>query len=321
MKKQLIIFLTLLSFLAVPFASAEDKPITLSISPVKIVIPEKLGEMIKPGDVINREIEITSSIAVDLSLYTQDWQPEGDTSQPKFIPRDEKIDTGASKWVWLTPYPTISLKGNKKKTVKLKITIPKDAANGSYYTAVFFEQAPDKDKGNINIVARVGALILINVGTGKSEISGSIEKFDTVTKVNINNKEDYAPKQSFFGGNVLYRLLFKNTGNVFYKPTGSIKINNMLGKEIATVSLREENVLPNYPRAIISEWQPPIWAFGRYKATILVSLPKTDIELGKIATFWVISWRALGVIFAGFLFILLIIFRKKIPLRISISKK
>jgi len=60
----------------------------------------------------------------------------------------------------------------------------------------------------------------------------------------------------------------ENTGNVHFKPTGTLTIKNMFGSEVTTINLTSQNVLPDSIRQLINEWDPGITSFGRYTEQI-----------------------------------------------------
>lgn len=291
-----ILIILSLIFTFIPVAKAQES-LVLTISPIKIELK------VNKGQILSQRIKIMSNLNTQLIVYTQDWQPQGAEGQVQFL--TEKTLTSASSWLSISP-KKFYLKANQPKEVKVSIQVPKDIYPGSYYTAVMFQPVLTQNKGVIQVVGRVGTLILLTV-KGQVIEKGKIISFKTIKKFNWKTPVDF-------------EILFKNTGTVYYKPSGKISI--YLGdKKIDEIEIKGENALPNYERKMKAQWNKNVW-LGKFTAQLDLKYGlKNDKTSFAETSFWVISWRLLIIIFLVIVLIGILVWLSKSKFKIVIVKK
>jgi len=136
-----------------------------------------------------------------------------------------------------SPY---SLGENGTHDFIVKITPPGWAEEKDYYFTFLVETQNDNNIGvnNTQAQARVGANILINTSKdGNPTKKASIIDFS-------------APRfiDSFWGLN--YKVLIGNSGSSFFKPTGKITIDQIVGGKTTTLNLAPLNVLVGGKREV-----------------------------------------------------------------------
>ncbi len=276
------------------------------------VSPTIFDQTTDPGSVLKGTITLTNETDSAQTYYTsvQNFVAEGEDGRQQFLPETDK--TGLATWL-KTTVPSLFLKSGESREVNWTIDLPKSAEPGGHYGAVFFSTQPPNDKGvTVGIGAKLGVLFLVNVN-GEIKENAVIESF-RVTE-----------GDSAFGGTETsllshlpadFELRLRNQGSVHLRPVGQIDIQSMLGRKSASIAVNplDSKVLPNSIRRIRSVWGPVDlgkdtgfvaglknewkgFAFGRYTAKAQVEYGMSKQHVEAVASFWVIPWRILSVVF------------------------
>ncbi|MEK7184004.1 MAG: hypothetical protein AAB701_00585 [Patescibacteria group bacterium] len=268
----------LASMIAGPLIAAAQS----SSDAVNVTITPLLREITaKPGDTFTGSVEIKNESSEEQTFFAaaRDFTSSEDasTGAPKFLESAGTPAQSVSSW---TTFDKQSVKIASKGTATLDYTVkvPEAAEPGGHYAAVFAStQAPDVSGGSgVAIAARVGSLLLVTV-------SGDIRTSAEV----VNFKTD---KSVYQAGPINFTASMKNSGNIHFKPKGTIDIKN--GSTVKSISFNETggNVLPNSVRDFTSVLDGS-FSFGRYTATLDVTAqaPNGDsIPLAATVSFWVI---------------------------------
>ncbi len=239
-----------------------------------------------PGDVIEDQIRITneSASAVTFEVEVQDFKVEG--TEGSVDVANDSTPSSASKWF---SFPKALFKLNSKEStfVAFKITVPKSAEPGGHFSSILFRPkvVADSTSTGAKVIQRVGSLILMRV-SGDIKENGAISKLSTKTfvgqwnevigsdgktKILVANEEkldEERPRWWFSQGPVAFDVSFKNSGNVHFKPAGTLTIYNMFGRKVETLTLDARNVFPSGERRITVIWpQKSLWGFW-YKAQV-----------------------------------------------------
>ncbi len=288
------------------------------------LIPPSFEFGVIPGQDSSTAIKVFNETAETLELFTEvtSFTNEGETGNPIF---DFKAPlTGLAEWIEVEAGPIILAPGERKE-IPVIINVPADADPGGHYAAVFFvDVPPEAGAGQVAIGAKLGSLILVRVA-GEVEEGGNLAEFFAEDK-----------KTTFSRLPISFFARFQNSGNVHLRPTGTITITNLFGKESAKVDLNEAkgatlpqtirkyeaiwekdqvqettgNVWSNFWKEYSNEWNN--FAFGRYKAQLNLTFGAANDQLATAETsFWVFPWRviiisALILLVAIFLLIFLI---------------
>lgn len=188
---------------------------------------------------------------------------------------------------WITPaVENFGLKHGERAFIPVKISIPNDASVGDHYSVVIFQRdlkQSEEQKGGFNLIARIGALLLITV-KGDLIKEGSMEGFSVGRPIYWS-----LPAQ--------FSIIYKNTGTVHLTPSGRIEVKNIFGIPVDDIDVKDWYVLRNSVRKREIIWQPK-FALGYYSATLhLASAGQAD-ETVQTVRFWIIP--ALPVLIALF---------------------
>ncbi|MFA5051927.1 MAG: hypothetical protein WC544_02585 [Patescibacteria group bacterium] len=267
------------------------------------LIPPMLEFGLTKGEPTKTSIKIYNETAAPVELYTEvrNFTASGDTGQPAFDFTDTE-QVGLSTWVNVPDGP-ITVNPGDRYEVPVTINTPTDASPGGHYAAVFFTTSPPAD-GQVKIASKIGTLLLADV-SGQVTESGSITKFSTIDG-----------QKAFTRLPITFYTMFGNTGNIHLRPTGSITITNMFGKEQTKLTFNSSNgaTLPDSTRRYETMWEKQsvnettgnawagFWkeytnerenfAIGRYKAHLSITAgTNSDVTAASDTSFWVFPWH------------------------------
>lgn len=211
--------------LAIVSASASAHAAGISISPLKFEYS------IESGKETSGTVKITNDTGRAITLYTskEDFVAGDDSGTPSFVkPQNQGSDEYAlSNWISIED-KNLTLAQGETREVRFKIKAPANAEPGGHYGAVFFSPAPEK--GQVAIVQRLGALVLVDV-PGEAKVSGSLASFEAGS----SSGSKFEAKSEFDGFPVSFSTRFKNEGNVHLKPVGKIELVDETGEVLKGV--------------------------------------------------------------------------------------
>jgi hypothetical protein len=269
-----------------------------------IVEPGKIEVDVNPGDVVTRDISVTSRIATSTKFMvtTEDFQGSNSEEQPVILLGDK-----SSPWSFkdnLVPaVPDFTLNLGDRIDLPITITVPKDASPGGYLAAVIVSNEPqvntDTSSGasGARIISRIAVLFFIRVA-GVASSSGYAEDFrlDNPQAVYTQAPQDF-------------KILFNNTGNMYLVPYGQINITNTFGSSVATIPVNAYFSLPDSLRYLDVSWNDQgHFRMGRYTATLNLNRGYGGIVDTKVITFWILPWNVVGPIVLGIIILGLIIY-------------
>jgi hypothetical protein len=325
-KKSIIIYLMILggTVLSIPvyhvFAqTVSSSTVTVSTTPssrpqittisvdVKndfIVEPGKIEVDVNPGDVINKDISITSRISKSTKflITTEDFQGSQSEDQPVVLLGDK-----SSPWSFkdnLVPAVTnFTLNLGDRIDLPVTINVPKNASPGGYLAAVIVSNEPqvntDTSSGatGARIISRVAVLFFIRV-SGQASSSGYTEDFRIA-----NQQAIYSQTPDTF------KILFNDTGNMYLVPYGNINITNMAGSNVGTIPVNAFFALPDSLRYLDVAWNDNgAFRIGRYTATLELNRGYGGIVDTKVITFWILPWKIVGPILAGIIILVVLVY-------------
>ncbi len=295
----LVVAISMAALFALQTVRAQEADqVTLLMSPQLIELSAN------PGDepLVNM-IRITNGgdFPVELKTTPQNIVPTGEEGGS--VPTED--DTSYSLADWITVEPSlINLPPGETQDFTVTIAVPAIAEPGGHYGTVTFETVPPENNTGgaaASVSQRLAPVILVSVAGDISE-SGEIASFESTKSFWTNEKP------------ITLETRISNSGNVHFKPTGTITIKNMFGAEVTKIVLEEKNVLPDTVRKIETEWSDPGFAVGRYTADLSLVYGEGDTILVSSTTFTVFPWQTLlpvGLIVVAVLY-LLIKFRSRV---------
>jgi hypothetical protein len=259
------------------------------------IFPAKISLEIDKGAEQNSRIKVTNAgdSKVGVLISVQDMVPTADSGGFNYVPKAPGI-TSLVDWISIDK-KVFSLKPNESKEVPFTVKVPADASPGSRFAIVFFATgAPAGEKGQLNVSARVGALVFLTV-PGDFKQTGEILNFRT------NNKFLFQKEP------VVFKFDFRNTGTVYFEPKGAITITNIFGQTMGAIPVEGQVVLPTGLKTLTVAWPYSGWLFGIYKAHLAINVTgKGDIATANTMIYAFPIVPSLGAL--GVLIILILIF-------------
>lgn len=275
----------------------------LSIQPLKVT------HTLKPGEEVSGVIQITNAgdNAVNVETKVEDFVPLAGTYNIQIVQRAPGIST-VRDWITLDVPQSFVLAKGAAKDVLYTIKAPTNAEPGGHFGVTLFK-ASELPKGGqqLKVGTQVGMLILVTVPGSRLE-KGRVLDFSGPKFVK-KSPIDFAIK-------------FENTGTVHFEPKGAITITNMLGKEIGSVQVGGQVVLPTGVKDLVASVNFNGVLVGRYAAHLKIFDGEgNEITAESFAFYAFPLWYAIAffatvaVLFFGIRFL-----RKNIKISISRNK-
>ena len=155
------------------------------------IFPAKVSLTIDKGTEQNSWIRVTNAgdSKIGVLISVQDMVPTANSGGFNYVPKAPGI-TSLVDWISIDK-KVFSLKPNESKEVPFSIKVPSNASPGSRFAIVFFATgAPAGEKGQLNVSARVGALVFLTV-PGDFKQTGEILNFRSNNKFLFSKRPDY----------------------------------------------------------------------------------------------------------------------------------
>jgi hypothetical protein len=281
-----ILIVLLVQFLTPVAASAENGQ-ALSISPPVIELQGEAGKS------VTATIKVTNISNADLLIKNQvnDFGAKNETGEPNII-FDYTQESSYSLHSWVTAPPPFVLGSKQSKQVQFQINVPSDAEPGGHYAVFRFTgQAPELQETGVAISASIGSLVLLKIGGNLAEKASLVEYYSATPS--------FAKSSFFETGPINFVERIRNDGNIHIKPTGTIEVSDMFGRNAGTLRVNGDPTNPqDPPRSILPQsirrFQQTLntkWMFGRYTAKMKLTYGSTGIPLESTTTFWVIPYK------------------------------
>ena len=316
--KILVIFLTGFLFLAFSFQLREVKAQTLSLS----LWPPVLEAMIMPGKSITQAYTITNA-GLDTVIETQilKFEPSdehGNITLVENVQADQKCPLFSFENANLNLGIPFQLRSGNSEQVILKITIPEDCPEDDYYFTFLFSTPPSAKIGRSvsREAGTIGANLLLTVSKdGQPLRKGEIAEF-TLNQCQRLPLFNFCLIDSLNPVELILRV--KNTGQAFWKPFGTIKINGLLRQSTA-IEIMPENILTKASRQLRAQCQageeiypcPLIWEpkflFGPYRvqAELAIASPQGN-KITQNLTFLAFPFKLTIAILTGIILLFMI---------------
>jgi len=172
---------------------------------------------------------------------------------------DEAIVKELESYIQVTPRE-MDIEPQQKKQVAVNVNIPPGKTGGIYagISVKAFPKNESEDLAKISSAAEVICLVEMAIAGGT--IDGYTEGMiiEEIPRDKAFTKEER--RRIDEGEELPYRIdlapVVVNTGTVHYKPHGYVIVKTEAMEEIGRPGLTEENVFPDYKRAINCYWQP-----------------------------------------------------------------
>lgn len=266
------------------------------------LVPPSLEFSTQAGQTVTGKIKIFNDDK-DFKTYflsTANFVAGDENGQPKFDFAAPITDLAS--WI-KTDAQQVDLQPGAVATVGVTIEVPKNADPGGHYAGIFVSTTPPGE-GNVKVVQKTGTLVILRV-EGNVQESAVVKQFTTSDGKTVVNRLP-----------VGLVLRVQNTGNVHFRPKGTITIRNMWGGVTSTIDInpKEGAVLPNSIRhfdlvwtknstdlkrgsvlsEITSEWNN--FAFGGYTAELNATYGSSNQTLTGTLHLTVFPWLIILII-------------------------
>ena len=287
MKKQLPIIIILFSLLLVIPSYVRAQVTSAKMT----VAPSRQELTIDPGETTAINIKFLNQTDSPISglLKVADFIVENKEGTPTFLEESPTV-TGvtqisprfsAASWITL-PYDRMTIAAKDKVLINAKITAPANARPGGRYVAIYFEPGgtPTKAAGLPKEAASPVAVKI--AGLVYMRVSGPVSEDAWVIQFTAPRFSQYGPV------NITTELA--NKGDYHIRPKGTITLTNILGKEIDSQLLKEENIFPDASRLFENKLGQK-WMLGKYGAKLTAVYGETGKALTATIYFWVFPWK------------------------------
>ncbi len=282
----LVIFAAAISVL--PTQAQEVNQIEISVSPTVFELSAN------PGQTLNESFKIVNGTDADLklNLTNKNFTPSGEEGAVDLT--EDGTSFALASWITVTP-STLVLPARGSQTFDFSVAVPDNAEPGGHFGSIIAKtEAEAIDATGAKIAQEIGPLILVKVAGDITEIA---------------NIASFEPNKSFYeNGPIVLDTRLQNTGNVHFKPRGTVVIKNMFGSEVTTINLEEKNVLPDSIRKLVSEWSPG-FTVGRYTADLSLVYGADDTILTSSTTFIVFPYKVVVPALIGGILLLFVLVR------------
>ena len=268
------------------------------------ISPPLIEQSVDPGQTLVLSIRLrnVTSGALVARGRVDDFVAAGEDGQPQLITDENAEPSPYSFKAWAAPISELTLGGGEAQTFNITVNVPADASPGGHYGVVRFTATPPElEDTGVSLSASIGTLVLLDVSGPRTE-QLTLADFFTSQKGQRKNLFEYPP--------ITFTERFQNSGNIHLKPTGSLRITNIFGQEVANLPInnveRGGNVLPASIRKFEQSLEDKTM-IGRYTATVNVTYGEEAKSLSQDITFWVLPYRLLSAVLAGLLLTLWII--------------
>jgi len=292
-------FIFVFSFFVFTESIRAQEALTLTATPVRL--GDDFSISLKPGEKKQVQVKIRngSQSVVDLESDSLDFIV-GDDGQTPILVDMADVDNRWSLASWVTLAPAFhNLASEETAVVNALIEVPADALPGGHY-AMIYHRPVDSNTEEVlgsGISQRVGTLLYVLV-EGDINEEAYISNFDW-------------PK-FLENGPVPFSLMIDNQSDIHIRTNPMIKIYNLFGKEVDSISLEEKNIFPMTVRDFVGQWDR-VWGVGPYRAVVEASYGTQGQVLTIESIVWLfpIKIALLVLIILLLLLILIVSIRKK----------
>lgn len=255
-----------------------------------------------PGDVVKTQIKFTNISKDELLVKTQfnDFGAKNETGEPNILFEDTD-NKAFSLRSWIGSPTPFKIASKETKTIEFPISIPKNAEPGGHYAVIRFTgSSPELENNGVALNASIGSLVLLRVNGNVQEKASMADFFAATPQFEKSSFFEQAPI------NLVERV--HNEGNIHLKPTGTLRVKDMFGKEVASMRVNGDpanqkdpprSVLPDSIRRFEQKIDMP-WMFGRYEATVDLGYGQDNAKkLTATTNFWIIPYKLITLIIAA----------------------
>ncbi|MDB5182212.1 MAG: hypothetical protein JWP13_975 [Candidatus Saccharibacteria bacterium] len=269
------------------FAQSSNQGNGLKIAPVRTDLTIEKGGSRQ----VSLFVENITASTLTVGGVKNDFVSSDDESgEPRVILDDDKSAPGNSFKTLVGALPTVQLKPNERREIRVTLSVPKNAAAGGYYGAIRFAPGSGETDKNVSLTASVGTIFLIRVpGDIKEQLQ--VESFAIKGGNNTGSLFNSGPV------NVVIR--FKNSGNIHLQPFGKVTVKNFSGKVIDEFEINNTQPRGSVLPGSIRKFDYPVKEkklFGRYTAEGSFGYGSNGELILAKKTFYVIPFKMIAAV-------------------------
>ena len=224
-----VVVLLLLTVVCVSAQNPSPEPTPKPAGSGISLAPARLELEMSPGSettvVVNLDYHTTTEASQPVRIVASlnDWTIDRD-GQVQFA-RANTMPNSASPWLIYSPAETTVMPGSLH-SIRVTVSVPKDATPGDHLTALIIEQRPDNIKLNENrrqVVIRYRMAAVFYIKVPQLRRQGSLESL----------RAEATQDQ------VVVTPLLKNAGNSVVRPLTSLKVTDSAGVAVAELPQKE----------------------------------------------------------------------------------
>jgi P pilus assembly chaperone PapD len=246
----------------VPTAVAQ---VSLSVAPLRVELQVPPGA--EATDAVNALNEGEQPAFVRVS--TEDWYLT-EEGTPIFTASGSQPGS-ASPWIRVNP-TNFRLNPGESRDIRYTLTVPRDAAPGTYRTAIVVEASPGGQptppKRQVLVKGRIVSIIYETVGT--PQIEGDL------TSMKVRRGSEGVPE-------VL--VVLENTGRYVFRTGGTVRIKDGADRIVAELTVPSVPVLPRSRRAVAVSAKDRL-APGKYTAVATIDIGRRELFEGEVVFTW-----------------------------------
>lgn len=274
------------------------------------ISPPTVEKTVTPGKPVQGILKVFNATDTPLtfSVGKQDFVVVDDKGTPVHVPAGVPDKFAASSWVSFGE-TSIDVDAHDSGSIVYTITAPSYVSPGGYYMAVTFHPESSSPKSGAAIQPVIQSLFLLTV-------PGTMVEDAKITQFQAPNFQEYGP--------VKITTQVQNNGDAHIKPSGMITISDMLGRQIAILTLEPHNIFPGGTLRTYTNTLSHHWLIGMYTAQLSLTYGKQNHLLSAKTTFIVFPWRIAVVVLLIIITIILILLsvrkrRKSITIEANIA--
>lgn len=221
------------------------------------VQPNAIIHAANPGGVVTQQLRIDNpgNAALDISIYPGDWQHDS-SGQVVYYPAGT-LEHSAANWL-VFDQDSLRVDAKGQATVNYTVSVPADAAPGSYWAALFAEGADtavDQSQALTTFRLRTAHIIYVNVppATTGGRITGMLGEAP------VTEEAPY-----------MLQLTYLNEGNTIQILGGQVQIRTVAGELVETITMERQMALPGVTRNFTIQLFGPVPA-GDYLALAVLN--------------------------------------------------
>ncbi len=294
-----------------PHSARANDPYTLEQLPDAtdyhdfVVGPGKIELQLSPGQSQTIDLTVANRLGSDkvFSVSEEDFTGSENPDQPVVLLGSDRGPYSLKDDISI-PATTVAIPFGYKAHIPITITAPLNAQPGGLYGSVLVSVVSSPGSSTASgigasnpIITRIGTLFFVRIpGTVNAE--GALDGFSLPNGPLVWSNSLLAKTPP-----ILFDILFKNTGDVYLAPHGTISVTNILGSTIGTVPVDPWFAMPQSLRFRQVEWDPA-FLFGRYVAHISINRGYSNATDTATVVFWVIPWMMIISIFVGLVIVI-----------------